>query len=83
MTDTRAAMMFVILLHKVGEGSWSSRLPSRGPQAPSRCLPGPGCGPRVEDQLEPAVTVAAHLPLRVETLAVPADAVATLDTPGS
>ena len=73
--------MFVILLHKVGEGSWSSRLPSRGPRAPGRCLPGPG--PRVEDQLEPAVTVAAHLPLRVETLAVPADAVAALDTPGS
>ena len=81
MTDTRAAMMFVILLHKVGEGSWSSRLPSWGPRAPSRCLP--GRSPRVEDQLEPAVTVAAHLPLRVETLAVPADAVATLDTPGS
>ena len=78
MTDPRSPVVFVILLHEVGEGSWSSALPSRG--AGAACLPGPG-PPRVEDQLEPAVAVAAHFPLHVQTLAVPADTVAALDTP--
>ena len=83
VTDPRGAVMFVVLLHEVGEGSWSSGssgssgLPSRGPRGSCLACPWPG----VEDQLEPAVTVAAHFPLRVQALAVAPDTVAALDTP--
>ena len=84
VTDPWGAVVFVVLLHEVGEGSRSSGssgrssgLPSRGPRV--SCLAGPG--PGVEDQLEPAVAVTAHFPLRVQALAVAPDTVATLDTP--
>ena len=69
MTDPRRPVMFVVLLHKVGKLGGSPGLADRGL--------GVGGG----DQLELAVTVATHLPLGVQTLAVSPDTVPALGTP--
>ena len=69
MTDPRRPVMFVVLLHKVGK--------LRGRPV----LAGRGLGVGGGDQLELAVTVATHLPLRVQTLAVSPDTVPALGTP--
>ena len=81
MVIPRLFVNFVIILNKLGESCWSPRSASG---RPSSCCPAlaPGTGgrgPGVNHELEPAVTVATHLPLGVQTLAVPADAVAALD----
>ena len=83
MTDPRGPVVFVVLLHEVCEGSWSSDLSSRSLRVAWLSGPGPGPSnsPRVGEELEPAVTVTADFPLRVQALAVAPDTVATLDTP--
>ena len=74
MTDPRCPVMLVVLLDEVCEGSGRSLS-----RLPARSLPAGFTGCR--DELKLATAMAAHLPLRVQTLAVSPDAVATLGAP--
>lgn len=79
MVGPRLFVNFVIILNKLGESCRGPRCPGSSP-APL-AITG-GCGrpaPSVDHKLKPAVTMATHLPLGVQTLAVTPDAVAALD----
>ena len=83
MVVPRLFVNFVIILNKLGESCWSPRSASgRSSSCCPALAPGTGGrGPGVNHELKPAVTVATHFPLCVQTLAVSPNLVAALDAP--